>query len=297
MKTGWFGGALRRISRGTLSAANRAVLQLYLASEARQTQEAPPVPSRTRLRVSLLAHVYYPELLDEILACWMNMPSGAACHLTTPADTAEIVHARVSALQRVTVTVVENRGRDIAPFLTILRSGVLDEDDAVLKIHSKQSPHLAHGALLRRAMFTSLAGRPAVIERILTVMADPSVGMVGWRRVFMSSPRQWHTNRSRVEALVATLSPPAEPRLAFFGGSMFWFRPAALRSIAALPLSIEDFEPEAGQLDGTLHHALERCFAIAAAASGFSVRDTHGNVLIDAQSATETASSAEAAKP
>jgi lipopolysaccharide biosynthesis protein len=129
MKTGWFGGALRRISRGTLSAANRAVLQLYLASEARQTQEAPPVPSRTRLRVSLLAHVYYPELLDEILACWMNMPSGAACHLTTPADTAEIVHARVSALQRVTVTVVENRGRDIAPFLTILRSGVLDEDD------------------------------------------------------------------------------------------------------------------------------------------------------------------------
>jgi rhamnosyltransferase len=274
------GRAMLRIGKITLSAANRIELLVYLAREGQRTRgEAVAMPV-TPLRTGLVAHVFYPELVEEIIACRAHLPANTVCHITAPAAVAKTVVARIADLPAVHLHVVENRGRDIAPFLAVLRSGALDGLDAVLKIHTKRSPHLAHGELLRRAMFTALAGHPATVSRILAIMADPAVGMVGWRRVFLARPRHWHTNRSRVEALATKLVPPATPDLAFFGGSMFWFRPAALAAITALPITPDDFEEEAGQIDGTLHHALERLFAIAAAGSGYAVRDTEGLDLL-----------------
>lgn len=273
------GRALTRIGKGTLSAANTVALRLYLASEARKSQDSRP-PAQTSLRTGLVAHVYYPDLFPEILACRSHLPDDAVCHITAPEEAAESLRPLIGALGDVTLTVVENRGRDIAPFLGVLQSGALDGLDAVLKIHAKRSTHLSHGDLLRRAMLTSLAGRPDIVDGVLKIMDDPSVGMVGWRRVFLTAQRHWHTNRDRVEALLARLDPPPRPQLAFFGGSMFWFRPAALASIARLLLVAADFDAEEGQIDGTLHHALERCFALAATASGYQICDTHGRVLL-----------------
>ena len=278
--------ALRTVGRRTLSAANTVALQAYLAREASRglLSTASVRRPRSTLRTAMVAHVFYPDLIDEILACHANMPEGTALHLTAPQDSAARLAPRIAGRPDIVLKPVENRGRDIAPFLEVLRSGALDDCDAVLKIHSKRSPHLGHGDLLRRSMFTALAGRPDTVGRILDVMAErpgtPPAGLVGWRHVFLQHGRHWHTNRGRVSAVSTRLDPPARPDLAFFGGSMFWFRPAALASIAALPVVTEDFEVEAGQIDGTLHHALERCFAIAAAAAGYATCDTHGNVLL-----------------
>ncbi len=233
------------------------------------------------MATAMVAHIFYPDLLPEVLACLSALPEGTHCHLTAPPDVAARLPKTAINRTDVSLHAIENRGRDIAPFLALLRSGELGRYDAVLKIHTKRSPHLGHGELLRKAFFASLAGRTTVVGNVLAIMRDSGVGIVGWRRVFMTGRRHWHTNQRRVEALAASLDPPAEPRLAFFGGSMFWFRPAALDSIARSAIRQEDFEPETGQIDGTLHHALERCFAIAAAASGFSVRDTRGEVLLE----------------
>lgn len=287
-----------RLPLGIVSALQAAALRIYVKAEAwRGRKERGRRADGHGMATAMVAHVFYPDLLPEILACLARLPEGSHCHLTAPPDVADRLTDAVRGRADVTLYPVENRGRDIGPFLTVLRSGALSRYDAVLKIHTKRSPHLPHGEVLRKALFASLAGRASVVEKTLATMRDPNVGMVGWRHVFMTGSRQWHTNRERVETLAARLDPPADPRLAFFGGSMFWFRPAALRSITALPLSADDFEPEAGQLDGTLHHALERCFGIAAAASGFSVRDTRGNVLVEARPGAGAGPSAETRNP
>jgi rhamnosyltransferase len=282
LKNTAIGRRISSLGKGTLSAANRLGLMLYLAGEHTRAHLIghPREAIRTGLRTGIVAHVYYPDLFGDILACRNNLPADAICHVTAPPDVAAALGPQIQGMPGTYLHIVENRGRDIAPFLSVLKSGALDGLDAVLKIHSKRSPHLSHGGLLRRAMFHALAGRRDVVARILTTMEAPEAGMVGWRRVFLTRQRHWHGNRDRVLALAAQLDPPAQPALSFFGGSMFWFRPQALASLAALPLSVSDFEAEAGQIDGTLHHALERCFAIATAAAGFSVLDTEGRKLL-----------------
>ncbi len=236
-------------------------------------------PPRTDLSVALVAHIFYPELIDEVLACWRKMPDGTPLFVTTTRERAGTVLVRLGDLPRVTVLTGENRGRDVAPFLALVRSGRLDAYDVVLKLHTKRSPQLRYGDLVRRALYLALAGSRDDIGRILEIFADPKVGMVGWAPVFLTTGRHWRTNRQRVEALVGGMGMPMPEAPGFFGGTMFWFRPAAVTPLAGLPLGQQHFEPESGQLDGTLHHALERCFSLAAAGTGFSVRDTAGHEL------------------
>ncbi len=57
---------------------------------------------------------------------------------------------------------------------------------------------------------------------------------------------------------------------------MFWLRPAALRLLLDAHLEVAEFETEAGQLDGTLAHAVERVFSLSASAGGFSTASAAG---------------------
>lgn len=284
LKGSRLGRVIRGMGRTTLSVTNATALRLYLATEERRSRRAHAAPDIRDAAgtAAMVAHVFYADLVDEILACHALLPERSPLHVTAPPALAAELVPRLSTVPGAVLHIIENRGRDIAPFLSVLKSGALDPHRPVLKLHTKRSPHLPHGDLLRRAMFASLAGYPEVVDRILKIFADPNVGMVGWRRVFMTSERYWYTNKQRVESLAERLVPPAEPRIAFFGGSMFWFRPDSLASIATLDIGSDDFEAEAGQIDGTLHHALERCFAIGATARGYAVVDTKGARLLGA---------------
>jgi lipopolysaccharide biosynthesis protein len=54
----------------------------------------------------------------------------------------------------------------------------------------------------------------------------------------------------------------------FPSGSMFWCRAGALATFSSL--TVGDFEPEDGQIDGTLAHAVERIVTLAAEANGYT---------------------------
>ncbi len=161
----------------------------------------------------------------------------------------------------------------------MLSSGLLDPFDAVLKIHTKRSPHLLDGEIRRKLLFDKLCGSHGGVGRILFHFRDPVTGMVGWRPSFRAAAPYWMENRARVEALARRLEVEGPPPLGFFEGSMFWFRPAALARLKMLGFGPDDFEAEAGQTDGTLHHALERLFTIAAWASDHEVRALDGSKL------------------
>lgn len=231
--------------------------------------------------VALVAHVHYVDLLDEILACHDSLPRGSALIVTTQPDKAGVVQARLDGVAHARVVACVNRGRDIAPFLSLLNDGALDAFDAVLKLHTKRSPHLRDGNIRRRLLFLMLAGRRRRVARILALFEDNTTGLVGWRGCWRNSPLFWMLNRARVEALAARMGVAPLPQPALFEGSMFWVRPAALARLKALALTPDDFEPEEGQIDGALHHAIERVFTLAAIADGYAIRDAGGRRLLE----------------
>ncbi len=270
------GGAIRHILQKLGLMTFGAAYVSETGRRLRLAFDRPHAPSS--IRSAIVAHVYYPELIGEILRCRSFMPEGTPLFATVPQEKIDVAKALVVDVPAVTLIAVPNRGRDIAPFLTVLSSGVLDAFDAVLKIHTKRSPHLLDGEVRRKILYDKLCGSRGGASSVLQLFADPATGMVGWRSSFRTAAPYWMGNRSRVESLAQRMG-VAEARLGFFEGSMFWFRPVALANLRQLELKTESFEIEAGQVDGTLHHAVERLFTIATWATGHEVRALDGGTL------------------
>ena len=247
------------------------------------TREADgPLPrlTATRFRHSLtrrtttavLIHLYYIDLLDEVAAYLANLILPYDLIVTTPfeQDVASIYDALSGDPETTTVIVVENRGRDIGPFVSVCRAGLLDSYRAVLKIHTKKSSYSRQGETWRRSILSDLIGNSYAALRSIELLEREGVGIVGPSRYYLTNERYWGANRLALEQICRHVMPDAAPvSLGFFGGSMFWFRPDALADLKALPEEALRFEPENGMLDGTLAHALERSFCLFARHRGF----------------------------
>lgn len=229
------------------------------------------------LKAAMLAHVYYVELWDEIRAMHAALPAGSPLLVTAPPANMAALRGLAGGDPLIRLIEHPNRGRDIAPFVHVLGSGALDGFDAVLKVHTKKSPHLMMGDLRRRALYAALAGSTGAVSHVLAQFGDQNTGVVGPGPYFRARPSFMMDNRPMVERLAGQME--AEPRVGFFEGSMFWFRPGALMPLRELGLQTTDFDAEAGQIDGTLHHAVERLPCLAAARAGFVTRTLGGKLL------------------
>lgn len=254
--------------------------KLYLspaASRIREWRDAHHIRREIPLRTACVAHVFYPHLLTEVLDCYARMPAGTDLIITIPHDRLDAIKNAIPS--NALIFPCENRGRDIGPFIRLLNAGCFDVYDAILKIHTKRSPHLMHGEQQRRLLFTALAGTRKRVNEALSLFTQDDVGIIGWRETWYKQQRFWKMNKEHVSELCVRMKTPLPDHPCFFGGSMFWFRPKSLERLKKLSLTIDDFELEEGQLDGMLHHAIERSFCIAAAAGGYRILDLRGKIL------------------
>jgi lipopolysaccharide biosynthesis protein len=249
----------------------------------RLPSRADPASRPSSVRMAVVAHVYYPELLPDVLACWAHVRSASdvpvPLHITTVERQVSSISAQIGEATGVILHVLPNRGRDIAPFISLLQQGVLDDYDAVLKLHTKRSPHLWTGNLRRRLLFAVLAGTTRQVDAVRHQFQDRKVGVIGWRLSYRCKPSWWMGNQATVAALCQRARPQMALKPGFFEGSMFWVRPAALGAVRSLNLTVNEFEPEPLPVDGALQHAVERIFTLAAWADGYQVRAMSGAVL------------------
>lgn len=225
-------------------------------------------------RLAVVIHAFYPEVFREILAGLAGLDGPHKLFVTTIPDLAPGMRAILDEhgfpyelLAR------ENRGRDVAPFLAALQPVAAQGFGFVLKLHTKRSPHRKDGDQWRQEMYACLAN-PAQIRWILEAMRGaPTVGMVGPLDHVVPMTTNWKLNRERVRELAARMGIGRvdAKRDTFIAGTMFMARVEALEPLVRLGLGPGDFEPESGQVDGTLAHALERAFSYAVRAAGFQI--------------------------
>jgi lipopolysaccharide biosynthesis protein len=229
-------------------------------------------PHARGVRLAVLVHAYFPDVLEEILGKLPNIVEPFDLYVTTPHEelVAPIFRLGAARAASVTVAVSENRGRDIGPFLNLLRKGAFDGYMAVLKLHTKKSRYSEQGDAWRRSLVDDLMGDSLKVRRAIALFESGKTGLVGPHADYLSHPSFWGSNRQRVATLLTILDAgAASPRLGFFAGSMFWFAPDALKPLKRVSDDQLSFEPEAGQQDGTLAHALERAFAPLVRAQGY----------------------------
>jgi lipopolysaccharide biosynthesis protein len=228
---------------------------------------------KTELPIAIFVHVHYPDI-------WRDMSLLLAQRITRPFHLIvttshlqeQIALPRTRHMLSARILPVENRGRDILPFLEAL--AVTGDFGLGVKLHTKKSPQRKDGAAWRGEVLDSLipAHGAQLKAIILRLQADPRIGFVA-PAGFCLSVKPWILiNAPGMVTVMRSLgSELVEEDLEdcyFAAGSMFWFRRSSLAALAA-PAVRDLFEAEEGQLDGTIAHAMERLFPVEARRRGF----------------------------
>ena len=223
-----------------------------------------------------IVHAWYPDVLEEILCCLAATRLPWRLLVTTSAEQADAVQAQLRTYSLpYEVMVLENRGRDILPFLHAAER-LLDEGvDVALKLHTKRSTHLDNGDAWRTELLQRLTGTDRAARILQAFAADASLGLVAPEGHLLPLDEYWGGNRAAADYLLRRAGRCEQPLddARFISGSMFWVRLDALRPLLDSGLCPSEFETEQGQIDGTLAHAVERLAAPLAAHAGYRVVD------------------------
>ena len=242
--------------------------------EAWKVREDLPIAEPARLVVVM--HVYFAELVDEILRELESIPVEFDLLVTNASGLhVDLDIERLPLLRALRTFDVPNHGRDILPLIYLVNAGLLDPYELVLNVHTKKSVwREGHelggtGEQWRRELLDALLGSRAHVEQILGAFATaPDLGMVSSDGSVLG-PEFWGDNQLGVATLLRRLEMPVhEPDLLFAAGSMYWSRAFPLQGLRALNLSAADFEPEEGQVNATTAHAVERLLGLVVREGG-----------------------------
>lgn len=274
----WFSPVVFR--RGHAAGSGSAFLDYLRYGNPPTTPHADDKPdlsgwtsARARAPYAVVLHLFYPELWPEIRhdldAAGIDFDlfvslSGAAA---APMGVSEDIQA---AYPEARIARVPNRGRDMLPFVLAADSGALAPYRAIAKIHGKISPHLQDGGRWRRRLISGLFP-PDCAERLEAFEALPQAQLWTADGALLRGIAGWGANRPRGCEIYDRAFPET---LAFPAGGMFWAKPAVISRLASLGLGVSDFEVEAGFVDGTTAHTIERLVGILALEGGGRIVET-----------------------
>ena len=139
-------------------------------------------------------------------------------------------------------------------------------------------PGTAGASFSYKCFENTLASR-AFVENVVTTFEDnPRLGLLtppepNHGPFFTTLGREWRGNYDMVKKLAEELKiyvpiekekPPIAPY-----GTMFWFRPEAMKPLLQKEWIYEDFPEEPNEMDNTILHAIERIYPFAVQQSGY----------------------------
>lgn len=226
-------------------------------------------------RVAVIAHIFYVEYASEIRSYIENIPVAADVFISTNTEEKrDFLLSEFSSFTggTVDVRVTPNKGRDIGPKLVGF-SDVYSRYEYFLHLHSKRSPHGGEGLKnWRKYLYDHLLGSRDIVNSNLALLSRRNVGAVFPQHYFpLRGVLNWGYDFNFAKEILQKIgiNLRKDNLLEFPSGSMFWGRSSALAPLLKLNLQFDDFEDEAGKIDGTLAHAIERSYLFFVEAAGF----------------------------
>lgn len=240
-----------------------------------------PLPEKKR--IALILHLYYMDLLDKTLSYARSMPEGSDIILTVGSEeNAEIVKQRCKEMPyNVDVRVIQNRGRDVSALLVGVGKDCLNYD-YVCFAHDKKVTQLTPYSIgdgFAYKCFENILGSKELVSNIIHLLeTEPHAGVLtptppNHADYFGNYSSKWGPNYDGTKQFLEELNVvvPLDPNKTPIAplGTMFWFRPAALKQLFEHDWRYEDFPPEPNRIDGSKLHFIERAYGYIPQANGF----------------------------
>ena len=254
--------------------SNTLEVQVSKTKEAKKTSKKN---KKNKPTVAVHIHLYYTDLLAEFVSYLENIPFKFDLYISIGRDAdVDAIKSGCKSLKRVgklEVKSVENRGRDLAPLYCIFAREIL-EHDYFLHAHSKKSIYSGvEKAGWRQYSMETLMGSPTTVEAVMNMFEQDNAGLIypDFNDELPMIAYSWLKNEARGRKLFKEfdISRPFPSVFNYPAGSFFWARTQALKPLFDRMYSLDDFEVELGQTDGTLAHALERILPFISAKQGF----------------------------
>ena len=234
-------------------------------------------------QIIIQAHLFYYDLLDEIINKTNNIPTKFDLFITiTSLNNRIFIENYIknySLANNYEIMIVENKGRDVYPFLKQLKS-VFKNYKYVCHIHTKKTkiiiiPNL--GQLWRKYIFNNLLGSKEIISEILSNFENfKKLGFIfpeTYHEVYLAFGKQLNNkDRYYMDIILKRLFPKNKFKVGtmidFPEGNMFWAKISSIYQI--FNTDFDDIIPEEkGQRDGTILHGIERIWIFIVKVNGY----------------------------
>lgn len=242
--------------------------------DSKYSQDLHSFPSNNMNDIAVIVHIHYTDIWEEIESYLSNIKIyGFDLYVTLTNTEHNIIEKIIEKYPSAYIKLVENRGRDIMPFIDIYHHVSSLNYKYICKIHSKKSTYRNDGALIRNELYDSLLGSKDIIQNIIQQFEDDeTIGLISNKKYLVDHTSHNLTyDRELIYELSRILNLTFKYSI-FTAGSMFWFKPSALKNIDKIENSY--FEIEKGWADGTVAHSVERLFCNLVEANGFQTKET-----------------------
>lgn len=234
-----------------------------------------PVEFNFNETIAAIIHVFYVDLMEEILVYIANIKVKVDLYISTNSDDKkkEIEKFLANYINgNVVVKVFENKGRDVAPTFIGFRD-IFTRYKYFIHLHTKKSLTSSLGNEWRQYLLDTLVGSEDIVNTILWQLSQPQIGIVFAQHFdYVRDYLDWGDETFfLIQNLLSKsdINITQSNHLEFPSSTMFWGKTAAIRKLLDAGICFDDFSEEDNQVSNTLAHAIERAILFYVEDAGY----------------------------
>ena len=234
-------------------------------------------------KIAVHIHIFYIDMLNIFIEYLKNCPYRFDLLISVHSEEnkniciQKINNKNLKNLNKLIIKIVPNIGRDIAPLLIGFKE-VQTEYDFICHVHTKKSLHNSDLREWSDYLLINLISESAIKNIIGGFIQNENIGIIFppvFPELFYCILELNNMDKLNMYKLLNKMNiqfSPDSSNFIFPAGSMFWYKPDALKKLFDLNLYYDDFPKEPIAPAGTIAHAIERLFGIVVENNGYTIK-------------------------